>query len=39
MWQAGAKVASCCIVMYQLGFDSLLMWVAVVVPCGMGNVM
>jgi hypothetical protein len=36
MWQAGAEVASCCAVMYQLGFDSLLMWVAVAVPCGMG---
>jgi hypothetical protein len=36
MWQGGAEVASCCAAMCQLGFDSLLMWVAVAVPCGMG---
>jgi hypothetical protein len=34
MWQAGAEVTSCCAVMCQLEFDSLLMWVAVAVPCG-----
>jgi hypothetical protein len=36
MWQAGAEVASCCAAMCELGFDSLLMWVVVAVPCGMG---
>jgi hypothetical protein len=36
MWQAGAEMTSCCAVMYQLGFNSLLMWVVVFVPCGIG---
>jgi hypothetical protein len=39
MWQAGVEVASCCSAMCQLRFDLLLMWVAVVVPCGMGHMM
>jgi hypothetical protein len=34
MWQVGAEVASCYAAMCQLEFDSLLRWVAVVVPCG-----
>jgi hypothetical protein len=32
----GAEVASYCAAMCQLGFDSLLMWVAMDVPCGIG---
>jgi hypothetical protein len=39
MWHDWAELASCCAAMCQLGFDSLLMWVAVVVLCGMGHVM
>jgi hypothetical protein len=35
----GAEVASCCAAMCELGFDSPLMWIAVAVPCGMGQVM
>jgi hypothetical protein len=38
MWQVSAEVASCCAAMRQLGFDSLLLWVAVVVPCGISLV-
>jgi hypothetical protein len=34
----GTEVASCCTIMCQLGFDSLLMWIAVVVPCDIGQV-
>jgi hypothetical protein len=38
MWQVRAEVASCCGAMCQLGFDSLLMWAAVAVPCGISLV-
>jgi hypothetical protein len=35
MWQiGGAEVALCCVAMCQLRFNSLLMWLCVVVPCG-----
>jgi hypothetical protein len=36
MWQVGAEVASCCAAMCQLRFNSLLMWLCVAVPCGIG---
>jgi hypothetical protein len=38
MWHLAAEVASCCAAMCQLGFDSLLMWVAVAVSCGISLV-
>jgi hypothetical protein len=38
MWHSWAEVAWCSCAMCQLGFDSLLMWVAVAVPCGISLV-
>jgi hypothetical protein len=38
MWHLAAEVASCCAAMCQSGFDSLLMWVVVAVPCGISLV-
>jgi hypothetical protein len=32
----GAEVASCCAAMCELRFNSLLMWLCVAVPCGIG---